>query len=94
MTVAPTFDCPLKVAALARPRISGHGEQRMMVLAGYFLVAAITVIGASAIIGLVLTNLMIRRFTKADRPIRVASASEVNEDLEQQKQPREQCLAN
>jgi hypothetical protein len=38
----------------------------MMVLAGYFLVAAIAVIAASAMIGLVLTKLMIRRFTKAD----------------------------
>ena len=54
----------------------------MMVLAGYFLVAAIAVIAASAMIGLFLTDLMIRRFTKADRPIKTACTSEVNEALE------------
>ena len=54
----------------------------MMVMANYFLIAAIEVITASAMIGLVLTNLMIRHFTKADRPIKIACASEVNEELE------------
>ena len=54
----------------------------MMVLASYFLIAAIAVIAASAMIGLVLTNLMIRHFTKADRPIKIECASEVNEELE------------
>ena len=53
----------------------------MMVLVGYFLIAAIAFIAVAAMIGLVLTNLMIRRFTKADRPIRIASASEVNAKL-------------
>jgi hypothetical protein len=54
----------------------------MMVLVGYFLIAALAGIAASAMIGLVLTNLMVRRFTKADRPIRIACASEVNQELE------------
>jgi hypothetical protein len=53
----------------------------MMVLVGYFLIAAIAFIAVAAMIGLVLTNLTIRRFTKADRPIRIACASEVNEEL-------------
>jgi hypothetical protein len=54
----------------------------MMVLLGYFLIAAITGIAASAIIGLVLTNLLIRRFTKAERPMNVSCASAVNEESE------------
>ena len=57
-------------------------EEHMMVLAGYFLIASIAGITASAMIGLVLTNLMIRRFSKADRPMKIACASEVNEKLE------------
>jgi hypothetical protein len=57
----------------------------MMVLLGYFLIAAITVIAASAIIGLVLTNLLIRRFTKAERPIRIACPSEINDERESAK---------
>jgi hypothetical protein len=52
----------------------------MIVLLGYFLIAAITGIAASAIVGLVLTNLLIRRFTKTDRPIKISWASEVNEE--------------
>jgi multidrug efflux pump subunit AcrB len=54
----------------------------VMVLLGYFLIAAIVSVAASGIVGLVLTNVMVRRFTKADRPIKIACASEVNEDLE------------
>ena len=53
-----------------------------MVLAGYFLIAAIAGIATSAMIGFVLTKLMILRFGKADRPIKIACASEVNEELE------------
>jgi hypothetical protein len=45
----------------------------MMVLLGYFLIAAIAGVAASAIIGFVLTNLLIGRFEKADRPIRISS---------------------
>jgi hypothetical protein len=40
-----------------------------MVLLAYFLIAAIAGIAASAIVGLILTNLVIRRFTKAERPV-------------------------
>ena len=53
-----------------------------MVLLGYFLIAAIAGVAASAIIGLVLTNVLIRRFTKADRPIKISCASEINDELE------------
>lgn len=56
-----------------------------MVLAGYFLIAAIAGIATSAMIGLVLTNLMIRRFAKADRPIKIACASDVTRSRNQQK---------
>ena len=45
----------------------------MMVLLGYFLMAAIAGVAASAIIGFVLTNLLIGRFEKTDRPIRISS---------------------
>jgi hypothetical protein len=41
----------------------------MMVLLGYFLIAAISGVAALAMIGLVLTNLFIGRFEKAARPI-------------------------
>jgi hypothetical protein len=50
----------------------------MMVLLGYFFIAAISGVAASAMIGLVLTNLLIDRLEKADRPIRISSESEVN----------------
>jgi hypothetical protein len=59
------------------------GETLMMVLLGYFLVAAIAGIAASAIVGLILTNLVIRRFTKAERPMNVSCASAVNEENEE-----------
>ena len=45
----------------------------MSVLLGYFLIAAISGLAASAIIAFVLTRLLIARFEKADRPIRVSS---------------------
>jgi multidrug efflux pump subunit AcrB len=40
----------------------------MLVLLGYFLIAATVSVTASAIVGLVLTNLLVGRFTKANRP--------------------------
>jgi hypothetical protein len=43
----------------------------MMVMAGYFLIAAIAAIATSAIIGFVLTSLLIARVDKDDRPSRV-----------------------
>lgn len=52
----------------------------MMVLVGYFLFAAIAGIAPSAIIGLVLTNLMVGRFEKADRPIKLSYKSGINEE--------------
>jgi hypothetical protein len=51
----------------------------MMVLLGYFLIAAFVILAASAIVGLALTNLLVCRFTKADRPIKISGASEINE---------------
>jgi hypothetical protein len=48
----------------------------MLVLLGYFLIAATVSVTASAIVGLVLTNLLVGRFTKANRPIKVSCASE------------------
>jgi hypothetical protein len=43
----------------------------MLVLIGYFLIAVSITVAASAIVGLVLTNLLVGRFTKADRPIKI-----------------------
>jgi hypothetical protein len=54
----------------------------MMVLLGYFLIAAIVFVAASAIVGLVLTNLLVGRYTKADRPIEISCTSEINQELE------------
>jgi hypothetical protein len=54
----------------------------MLVLLGYFLIAATVSVTASAIVGLVLTNLLVGRFTKANRPIKISGASEINEELE------------
>jgi hypothetical protein len=45
----------------------------MMPLFGYFLIAAVAVSAASAVIGFALTNLLIGRFEKADRPIKISS---------------------
>ena len=38
-----------------------------MVLLGYFLIAAVAAVTASAIIGLLLTNFIVDRFTSSDR---------------------------
>jgi len=54
----------------------------MMVLVAYFLIAAIAAAAASAIIGIVLTNLIVHRFTKSDRAVKVSCASELNEKNE------------
>jgi hypothetical protein len=54
----------------------------MMVLLGYFLIAAIVIVAASAIVGLVLANLLVSCFTKADRPIKISCTSEINQELE------------
>jgi hypothetical protein len=40
----------------------------MMVLLGYFFIAVTAGVAASAIIGFILTNLLISRFQRADRP--------------------------
>ena len=41
----------------------------MTVLLGYFFIAAISGVAASAMIGFVLTKLLIGRFEKANRPL-------------------------
>jgi hypothetical protein len=48
-------------------------ETSMMVLLGYFFIAAFSGVAASAIIGFILTKLLIGRFEKADRPITMSS---------------------
>jgi hypothetical protein len=45
----------------------------MMVLLGYLFIAVIAGVAGSGIIVFVLTKLLIGRFEKADRPIRVSS---------------------
>ncbi len=45
----------------------------MMILLGYFLIAAIAGVAASATIGFVLTHLLVSRFEKANRPIAISS---------------------
>jgi hypothetical protein len=57
----------LKGAAPATPRNFGHGENIMMVLLGYFLIAAVAAVAASALISLFLTNLILGHFKKSDR---------------------------
>jgi hypothetical protein len=55
---------PFKGAAPSRPK-NFAGEKIVMVLLGYFLVAVIAANAASAMVGLVLTNLLIGRFKKS-----------------------------
>jgi hypothetical protein len=65
---------PVKDSALARPKnIRVERENIMMVLLGYFIIAAMAGVAASAIIGFILTNLLISRFQRADRPVRIPS---------------------
>ena len=53
----------------------------MLILLGYFLIAATVSVAASAIVGFVVTNLLVDRFTKADRPIKILCVSEISEEL-------------
>lgn len=48
-----------------------RGEHIMMVLLGYFIIAAMAGAAASEIVGFVISDLLIVRFQKADRPLRV-----------------------
>jgi hypothetical protein len=48
-------------------------ENRMLVLVGYFFIAASAGFAASAIIGYILASMLIRRYEKADRPVKVLS---------------------
>ena len=45
----------------------------MLVLLGYFLIAVSAGVAASGIIGYILTRRLIRRYEKADRPIKISS---------------------
>jgi hypothetical protein len=47
----------------------------MLVLLGYFLIAVGAGVAASGIIGYILVSLLIRRYEKADRPVKIPSTS-------------------
>jgi hypothetical protein len=49
----------------------------MFVLVGYFFIAASAGVGASAIIGYILASMLIRRYEKADRPVKVLSQAQL-----------------
>ena len=44
----------------------------MLVLVGYFLIAVSAGVAASGIIGYVVVSLLIRRYEKVDRPIKIS----------------------
>jgi hypothetical protein len=48
-------------------------KNNMMVLLGYFLIAAGAGVAASGIVGFILASLLFRRFEKADRPMKISS---------------------
>ena len=48
-------------------------ENIMMILLGYFLIAAVAGVAASATIGFILTNLLVSRCENADRRIGISS---------------------
>ena len=74
ITVATAFRLPSGAAALARP-INQRGENSMLVLLGYFLIAAGAGVAASGIIGYILASMVIRRFGKADSSTKISSTS-------------------
>jgi hypothetical protein len=45
----------------------------MLVLLGYFLIAVGAGVGASGMVGYILASMLIRRYEKADRPVKVLS---------------------
>jgi hypothetical protein len=50
-----------------------QGEDSMLVLLGYFLIAVGAGVGASGMVGYILASMLIRRYEKADRPVKVLS---------------------
>jgi hypothetical protein len=67
---------PLIVGIMAQTVYAGargicDGKNIMMIVLGYFLIAAVAVIAASAIIGFFLTNLLILSLQMMDRSIRL-----------------------
>jgi hypothetical protein len=74
----PTFLWqPVKGAALARPIEGRQGENSMLVLLGYFLIAVSAGVAASGIIGYILASMLIRRYERVDRPSKISSATTV-----------------
>jgi hypothetical protein len=47
----------------------------MLVLLGYFLIAVGAGVAASGIMGYILASMLIRRYGKADRPMRISSTN-------------------
>ena len=47
----------------------------MLVLLGYFVVAVGAGVAASSIIGYILASMLIRRYEKADRPVKISFTS-------------------
>jgi hypothetical protein len=45
----------------------------MLVLLGYFVIAVGAGVAASGIIGYILASMLIRRYEKADRPVKISS---------------------
>jgi hypothetical protein len=63
-SIVSSFENLSKLLRWRGPRIFVSGEEYMMVLFGYFLIAAVIGIIASAVIGYFLANLIGRRFLK------------------------------
>ena len=57
----------LKALRWRGPGTLGHGANIIMVPLGYFLIAAVAAVAASALIGLFLTNLLIGHFKNSNR---------------------------
>ena len=49
----------------------------MMVLLGCFIIAVGAGVAASGIVGYILASMLIRRYEKADRPIKISSTSAI-----------------
>jgi hypothetical protein len=49
----------------------------MLVLLGYFLIAVSAGVAASGIIAYIVTSMLIRRYEKADRPLKSSSATTI-----------------
>jgi len=66
----PSFGDLSKALRWRGPRIFEYGENHDGTV-GYFLVAVSAGVAASGIIGYILASMLIRRYEKADRPIKI-----------------------